>query len=276
MLSDEEISHIYRHALVPEHLPHYVEAISSAEAHIHDGFLCYTGPSNLLFVGYPLGSEDVDLGRVFESACLRFRPQRVTLIAPTIWLPEQCLHHHVEDTYFVMDLPCGPLDPETAYMIRRAQREVTVNEGHLGKEHLHMIDEFCQRKGISRGHREIFSRIPDYISSADTARLLEARTIEGGRLVSFLIFDIGSANYAFYMFHFRSLEHHIPGASDLLFHQMLLWASAVGKTRINLGLGINQGVRRFKEKWGGVPMSPYHSAVLFREGGALESLIQKL
>jgi hypothetical protein len=30
-----------------------------------------------------------------------------------------------------------------------------------------------------------------------------------------------------------------------------------GKKYIHLGLGVNEGVRRFKKKWGGRPVSPY-------------------
>jgi len=30
-----------------------------------------------------------------------------------------------------------------------------------------------------------------------------------------------------------------------------------GKHTIHLGLGVNQGIRRFKEKWGGIPSLDY-------------------
>jgi hypothetical protein len=34
-------------------------------------------------------------------------------------------------------------------------------------------------------------------------------------------------------------------------------AREYGKGYINLGLGVNPGIRRFKEKWGGKPSLPY-------------------
>jgi hypothetical protein len=30
-----------------------------------------------------------------------------------------------------------------------------------------------------------------------------------------------------------------------------------GKSIIDLGLGVNEGIRRFKEKWGGIPFLKY-------------------
>ena len=34
-------------------------------------------------------------------------------------------------------------------------------------------------------------------------------------------------------------------------------ARARGQTRMNLGLGVNEGISRFKQKWGGLPYLPY-------------------
>lgn len=45
--------------------------------------------------------------------------------------------------------------------------------------------------------------------------------------------------------------------SDLLFYEMINLAKEHGKGYINLGLGVNEGIRRFKEKWGGVPFLRY-------------------
>jgi hypothetical protein len=46
---------------------------------------------------------------------------------------------------------------------------------------------------------------------------------------------------------------------------MVRLAQSEGKAAINLGLGINDGIRRFKEKWGGVPFLPYQSAFVHRK-----------
>ena len=104
--------------------------------------------------------------------------------------------------------------------------------------------------------------------------LLEAR--KGKELVAFTVIDLGSANYSFYLFSFRSIKFNIPGASDLLFREMVNISHSKGKKAINLGLGINCGIRRFKEKWGGVPFLPCETALVHRETLDLERLAKKL
>jgi hypothetical protein len=78
------------------------------------------------------------------------------------------------------------------------------------------------------------------------------------------------------LFNFRSKKPNIPGASDLLFKEMVNLAHAEGKKAINLGLGIHAGIRRFKEKWGGMPFLPYRSALIQRAGLDLGTLAAKL
>ena len=75
---------------------------------------------------------------------------------------------------------------------------------------------------------------------------------------------------------FRSTKVNIPGASDLLFHEMVQCACEEKKTFLNLGLGIGAGVRRFKEKWGGVPFLNYASAVVNRRPMEIGGLAKKL
>jgi len=47
------------------------------------------------------------------------------------------------------------------------------------------------------------------------------------------------------------------GATDLLLSGLLGEAHERGHTRMNLGLGVNEGVGFFKRKWGAVPFLPY-------------------
>jgi len=55
---------------------------------------------------------------------------------------------------------------------------------------------------------------------------------------------------------------------------MVRLAESEGKKAMNLGLGINGGVQRFKEKWGAVPFVPYASALVRRKSSGLLSLIR--
>jgi hypothetical protein len=88
--------------------------------------------------------------------------------------------------------------------------------------------------------------------------------------------DLGAAEYAFYLFNFRSTKEKVPGASDLLFHKMVCLAQEDGKTAINLGLGIHTGVRHFKEKWGATLFLPYTSCLLQRQPAQIKGLLDKL
>ena len=127
---------------------------------------------------------------------------------------------------------------------------------------------------FNQRQKYLFKHISQYLKASDSAVLLEARM--GNELVAFNIVDLGAADYAFYLFSFRSSKINVPGASDLLFHEMVNLAQAEGKKAINLGLGVNAGIRRFKEKWGGVPFLPYVSAMVHRGPVDLGRLAQKL
>ena len=104
--------------------------------------------------------------------------------------------------------------------------------------------------------------------------LFEAR--KAGKLAAFNIVDLGAADYAFYLFSFRSGKIKVPGASDLLFHEMVNLAQTEGKKAVNLGLGVNAGIRRFKEKWGGVPFLDYFSAFVDKREVDIGKLAKKL
>jgi hypothetical protein len=274
MLNREERSLVYQYAYLPEHLLNYVEAASGAEPHLHGDYLCFSQRTHLIFIGYPLGIKAGDTQRAYKSACKRFRPATVAIIAPEIWLPAQTYEGRPTDNYYRLDLPLGPLDPEVAYMVRRAGRELQVTQGRFGKEHQRLVKDFLSRHDLTKDHKLIFERIPHYLKRSRAARLLEAR--KGDVLVAFTIVDMGSANYAFYLFNFRSVEENVPGASDLLFHEMVSLAQSERKEVINLGLGIHPGIRRFKVKWGGIPFLPYASALVQREPLELGTLVHKL
>jgi hypothetical protein len=274
MLNKEERALVYQHAYLPEHLPNYVEAASGAEPHLHGDYLCFSQRTHLIFIGYPLGIKAGDTQRAYKSACKRFRPATVAIIAPEIWLPAQTYEGRPRDSYYRLGLPLGPIDPEVAYMVRRAGRELQVTQGRFGKEHQRLVKDFLSRHDLTREQRYIFKRILHYSKRSMTMRLLEARKEDV--LVAFTIVDMGSANYAFYLFNFRSVEENIPGASDLLFHEMVSLSQSEGKVAINLGLGIHPGIRRFKVKWGGIPFLAYASALVHRKPFEMGTLMDKL
>ena len=274
MLNDNEIAHIHRHAYIPEHLPDYVGPVSGAEPFLHRNYLYFLNKKHLIFNGYPLEPESDPPAPVYDAICERCQPTTVALIAPDIWLPAEECEQQTTDSYYRLNLPLPSVDPAVAYMVRRARRELQVGQGSFGKEHKKIIKAFVAGHNFNRRQQSLYKRIPDYLKDSHSAVLLEARSDR--RLAAFIIVDLGSADYAFYMFSFRSAKKSVPGASDLLFREMVKLAQAEGKKAINLGLGVNAGIRRFKEKWGGVPFLDYHSALVDKREVDLGNLAKKL
>lgn len=274
MLSQEEQRIVYQKAYVPEHLVQYVQAISGAEPYLHDGYLCFLKADHLIFIGYSLQDTAVEAEQAYDSACRFFQPATVAIIAPRLSLPQSAGEELTHDTYYRLTLPMRETKPHLAYMIRRAEREIRVGQGAFGPENVKLTEAFVAERQIIASYEEIVSRIPYYMQRSPSARVLEAR--RGDELVAFNIVDLGSASYLFHLFNFRATETYVPGASDLLFFEMVKMAEAEGKSAVNLGLGINSGVRRFKEKWGGTPFLHYTTLQIRRKPVGLLSTLRRL
>jgi hypothetical protein len=274
MLSNQDLSHIYRHAYIPEHLPDYVEAISNAKPHLIEDHLCFIRNNHLVFIGYSLSGDNRDSARAYAAACYEFQPSTAAIISPQLWEIAESFEQQPTDSYYRLDLPPGARSAGVAYMVRRAEKDLVVDSGKFGKEHKKLIKGFLSGHDLSASQQYIFKHIHHYLKRNTTGRLLEAR--KNGLLAAFTIVDLGSADFAFYLFNFRSNKVHVPGASDLLFREMVNLAQSESKKSINLGLGINTGIRRFKEKWGGVPFLPYVSALVHRGPVDIGRLARKL
>lgn len=274
MLTSKECDMVYDHAYLPEHLPDYVGSVTGGEPYLEGGHLCFLRKNHLTFIGYALGADALETPEAYESACRRFKPATVALIASEIRLPTETYEPRGTDQYYRLDLPAASPSPEVAYMVRRADRELKVGPGVFGREHGKLVKAFLSEHDFASEHKHIYKRIPRYLKKSDTACLIEAR--KGHTLAAFSIVDTGARGYAFYMFNFRSSRQPVPGASDLIFSEMIRTAESEGKKTLNLGLGINQGIRRFKEKWGGKVFLPYASALVRRQAMDLGRLADKL
>ncbi len=273
MLTEAQRDMIFKHAYIPEHLVDYVQTVSPAEPYLHEGYLCFSRSDILILIGYPLpvipdGQSGQDIQEVIESVCERFQPGAITVMAPGI-KPERDA-----DEYFGLDLPLCDVKPGEAYMLRRAGRELTVAESAFCKDHEALIESFLRERNLGAAHQWIFRSIPQYLERSKTARLIEAR--KGEELISFTILDLGSADYGFYLFNFRSRGNHVPGATDILFYEMARISAREGKLRLNLGLGVNPDIRRFKEKWGGKPFLGCDWVTIQRDRLGLMDKIRRL
>jgi len=274
MLNDQERKWIYRHAYLPEQLPDYVEAVSGAEPFLHRNYLYFFSKSHLIFNGYPLKPGSDSTREIYEYICERFQPNTVAGIASTIWLPTGQYEKQATDSYYRLDLPLTSIDATVAYMLRRAQRDLQVTRGSFAREHKKIIKAFVAEHRFTSQQKSLFKSIARYLKVSKSAVLFEARKKK--ELVASSIVDLGARDYAFYLFNFRSKKKYVPGGSDLLFNEMVKLAHAEGKKFLNLGLGVNPGIRRFKEKWGGRPFLNYVSVFVDKREVDIKMLASKL
>jgi hypothetical protein len=253
MITPAERAYIAEHAYVPEHLSHYVTAISQTEPFLFGNFVVHVRSEHVILVGYPLRGDfdDAQMLRLLDEAKARFKPSVISIIASMLPAALKDCAPSSPDEYYRLDLAQLAIPQKTRNMLTRARRDVSVSIASFGREHGGVIEEFLRARRLDDATRFIFQRVSEY-SRCDTARIFEARDARGN-LVAFDIAEFGARQYAFYMFNFRSREHDIPGASDLLLAHIVECAQVEGKRYVNLGLGVDAGGVFFKRKWGATP-----------------------
>jgi len=299
MIDADERRYIAGRAYVPEHLPTYVTAMTGCRPHLAGDFVFYTCDDRLIFVGYPLSGQYDEAAwlAALDAASARARiaggprltsitgPALPTALNPSVVAPP--------DVYYRLDLEGLRPSKKVRNLLRRAERELTVAPATTtGREHRKLVDEFLSITPLQEESRFIFERLERYAGGGLTRTLrthlrpaedagssapvvLEARDA-AGRLVAFDIVAFSDGEAAFYLFNFRSRHLYVPGASDLLLAQLIAEARMRGNHYVNLGLGINQGVSHFKEKWGATPFLAHHSCVIERPRSAWEDALDAL
>jgi hypothetical protein len=260
MLSEAESEYVFTHAWVPEHLVDYVVAVSGKEPFLLEDFLFYLAGRDLTVVGYPLARPflEQELREALEEAKGRFRPSHVSVLAARLPAWRSLRPHPVQDHYFRLDLEGTTPGPNVRNMLRRASREIHLQEGReLSQTHLNLLAEFLATRELSVPTRGIMMALPRYVERVAGCSLWSAWDSRGN-LAGFTVGQMGGGEYGFHMFQLRSRSCRVPGCSDLLLWALVQRAREQGKRYLNLGLGINPGVAFFKEKWGAVPFVPHH------------------
>jgi hypothetical protein len=264
MITPGEEEFIREYAYLPEHIVSYGTAVSRLEPFLTDGYLYFfQDEGNLVFIGYPLNQppDSATMEETLQGLIASRNPGQIAILAPSI--PAAYGPPTGNDHYYSLDVGSPGPPPKVANMIRRASKTVKITrERTIGPEHLGLIRAFYESRQIDQGTQTIFQQIPFYLETSATVLVFSARDREE-RLLAFNIADFWANHYAFYMFNFRSPLHPLPGVSDLLLQEIIAEAKLQGKTRINLGLGINAGVTFFKTKWGARLFLP-HESVLYR------------
>ena len=162
MITAAQQDYIEEHAYVPEHIPHYVIAISQTEPFLFGDFLAYAKKDRLIFVGYPLKEpfEEKRMRNALEKAIKRFKPESVSLIAPSIPSSLNDCIHSPSDHYYRLDLSALSISQKLRNMLSRAGRELSVEKSRdFGKEHQKLIEDFLKTHPVDEATRFIFERI---------------------------------------------------------------------------------------------------------------------
>ncbi len=247
---------------VPEHSVSLMTRASRGRAAQVGGFLFYTGPGWLAGIGYPLEGGDYS-PEAFQSAvkkvCGGAGSVDCRVVVPQL-AGEMARHRGKEDVYYVLDT-AQAVPSRLQNICAQASRTLRLEEGRaFTPAHRRLWAEFIRRAGLSPRVQALYGCIEEMVQAPDCEiSLLNAWTPDG-HLAACLVVDTFMPRFDTYVVGAHSKEYYAPHASDALFNLMIEAARRRGKPWLHLGLGVNQGIARFKRKWGGVPALPYMEA----------------
>ncbi len=279
MITAQEETYVLEKAYVPEHIVSLMALISKGDSFLIEEHLGFAKDNWLILVGYPL-DENFSRERcqqILKQALETFRPEYLWFIGPEI--PDSLLDSSREretDQYYRLDLEKTEVKPSLQRMADKVSKELVVERGHsISKEHEALIEELLKREKLPSRLRELYRAMPYYVARSPSACVLNARD-QNGRLAAFFVIELGAKNFSTYVLGSHSKKHYVSHASDFLFLEMIKLTQERGKNAINLGLGVNEGIRRFKKKWGGVPFLKYEFCESFYGTTRTISLIKSL
>lgn len=283
-LSNADLRAVLNGATVPEHSAAFMAAVSGGEPFVEDGFLFLSAADWLMAVGYPLGQpvdatlKDKAILDIFDEAlskALRRTGARTCwVVAPE--LPQRLQGSIMEtDRFYLLDADAG-VPSKLRGPVDKAAALLTVSEDRVfSPAHRRLWAEFLGRVDMRPNVRELYARTEAALaasrasaeaeSASPDLRLLNALDAEGNLAASLLI-DYSPDAFCSYIIGAHSKRHYTAHATDLLFASLLERAKAEGKRYIHLGLGVNEGITRFKRKWGGRPALPYVMASFSAQG----------
>jgi hypothetical protein len=253
--------------------------ISKGEPFLKEEHLIFVKDNWLILVGYPLDGEFSRdrCEETLKQAVEKHRPEYLWFIGPEIppSLQGFCKERQT-DQYYKFDLNQAKLKPSLQRVAEKASKELIVERSHsISKEHEALISELLKREKLPPRLKELYCAMPDYVAQSSTACVLNAQD-KNGRLCAFFVVELWAKNFSTYVLGSHSKKHYVSHASDLLFLEMIKLTREQGKNTIHLGLGVNEGIRRFKEKWGGIPFLNYEFCERYYGYTRTVSLIKSL
>jgi len=265
MLTPEQENYILTRAYVPEHTVGLMTSLSGGDGYLVDDFFFCRRDDWIVLVGYPLGQKFAleQLETVFEKIRKEFRPTRISLIAPQISPRLNALCQQRDSDYYYT-LGTGPpvIGDAVKRNLKKAARRLTVERAaQMGDAHRELIDEFVARAKPPERVRDLFFKMPRFVATAPSAWVLNAWHSKEA-LAAFYVIDLAARAFANYIIGCYSKKDYVIGASDLLVSELIRFSVENGKAFIHMGLGVSDGVRRFKEKWGARPVRSYEMCEL--------------
>ena len=260
MISPDEERYILTQAYVPEHIVGLMSGISRGEPFLIGDYLGFAKDNWVILVGYPLADnfDPEDFGRVIAGTITSFRPEYLWFVAPEVppSIAQLCQARESDD-YYTLALQQFEPKAHLRRIVNKASKELKVERGReITKEHEELVSEFLGREKPGPRIEKLFLSMAEYVARSNTAVVLTSRD-RAGAASAFYVVELAAKRFATYVVGCHSKQHYVVGASDLLFADMIALAREHGKTYIHLGLGVNEGIRRFKEKWGGIPRLRY-------------------
>jgi hypothetical protein len=279
MITPEDDDYILTQAYVPEHIVSLMVPISKGEPFLIEGHLGFAKDNWLILVGYPLDGNFFQerCERILKQAVETFRPEYLWFIGPEVppSLLESCKERQT-DQYYKLDLEQTKPKPSLQRAADKASKELTLERTQsISKEHEGLIAELLKREKLPSRVRELYRAMPYYVAHSSSACVLNARD-KNGKLCAFYVVELGAKRFSTYVLGSYSKKHYVPHASDLLFLEMIKLTREHRRNAINLGIGVNEGIRRFKEKWGGIPYLNYEFCERYYGYTRTVSLIKSL
>ncbi|WP_084301711.1 TraB/GumN family protein [Desulfonatronovibrio hydrogenovorans] len=247
-------------AAVPEHSVNFMRSMSGGEPFLSGEYLFFSEQDWLMGIGYPLGaSYDISQFRAaLENALEATGARQCWVICPDL-PPELTDKKKEQDEFYVLD-PWQEISPTLTRLNRKAALSLELEMGSdFTDAHSLLWDEFLSQNNLPPRVMRLYTRTPGLMGRTKGLVFLNAWDRQGN-LAACLVVDTAPGKFLSYIIGAHSKKHYTPYASDLLFSRLINLARSQGKEFIHLGLGVNQGIKRFKVKWGGRPYCSYQLA----------------
>jgi hypothetical protein len=276
MISDNDQKYILSRAYVPEHSVALITRVSGGEPFLFSDYFCCQKNDWLIVVGYPLKGEFTPEGfeNIFERIKTQFRPKHVSIMAPELPLSitSNCQERQ-SDYFYTLDIQNFELKGALKRVVNKAPQHLSVERSNsIGAPHDALAREFIKRIEPPQRIRELFSKMSHYAVPGAHCVVLNAWD-DANHLAAYYVVDLAAKNFSTYVVGCHSKTNYTAGASDLLCYEMIKLSQEFGKRYIHLGIGVNEGITRFKKKWGGRPTIKYEMCELvLRKPSWLETI----